>query len=85
MNMISMAQVVEWKTGNPKVQGSYLTLQHFEVVCCWAWFTFNIKPKYITWVKFWCFFKFFFIHTFIKFNIHKVLVEACLKVVGNEK
>ncbi len=24
-------------------------------------------------------FKFFFIHTFIKFNIHKVLVEACLK------
>ncbi len=43
LNMISMAQVVEWKTGNPKVQGSHLTLQHFEVVCCWAWFTFNIK------------------------------------------
>jgi hypothetical protein len=33
-----------------------------------------------TWVKFWwLFFKFFFIHTFKKFNIHKVLVEACLK------
>ncbi len=33
-----------------------------------------------TWVKFWwLFFKFFFIHKFIKFNIHKVLVEACLK------
>ncbi len=43
MNMISMPQVVEWKTGNPKVQGSHLTLQYFEVVCCWAWFTFNIK------------------------------------------
>jgi hypothetical protein len=25
MNMVSMAQVVERKTGNPKVQGSYLT------------------------------------------------------------
>jgi hypothetical protein len=23
-------------------------------------------------------FKFFFIHTFIKFNIHKVLAETCL-------
>ncbi len=41
--MISMAQVVEWKTGNTRVQGSHLTLQHFEVVCCWTWFTFNIK------------------------------------------
>ncbi len=30
-----------------------------------------------TWVKF--FFLIFFMHTFIKFNIHKVLVEACLK------
>jgi hypothetical protein len=43
MNMISMAQVVEQMTGNPKVQGSQLTSQHFEVVCFWAWFTFNIK------------------------------------------
>jgi hypothetical protein len=43
MNMFSMAQVVEWKAGNPKVQGSLLTLQHFEVVCFWAWSTFNIK------------------------------------------
>jgi hypothetical protein len=25
MNMVSMAQVVEWKTGYPKVQGSHLT------------------------------------------------------------
>jgi hypothetical protein len=32
MNMISMAQVVKWKTGILKVQGSHLTLQHFEVV-----------------------------------------------------
>ena len=36
-----------------------------------------------SWVKFWLlFFKFFFIHTFIKFNIHKIspaVVEACLK------
>jgi hypothetical protein len=23
--MVSMAQVVEWKTGNPRVQGSHLT------------------------------------------------------------
>jgi hypothetical protein len=45
--MISMAQVVEWKTGIPKAQGSHLTLQHFEVVCCWAWFTFNIKLLFI--------------------------------------
>jgi hypothetical protein len=43
MNMISMAQVVEWKTGYPKVQGSNLTPQHFEVVCFWAWFRFTIK------------------------------------------
>ncbi len=43
MNMISMAQVVEWKTRNVKVQGSHLTSQYFEVVCFWAWFTFNIK------------------------------------------
>ena len=43
MIMISIAQVVEQKTGNPKVQGSHLTPQHFEVVCFWAWFTFNIK------------------------------------------
>ena len=43
MNMVSMAQLVEWKTGNPKDQGSHLTPQHFEVVCFWAWFTFNIK------------------------------------------
>ncbi len=39
--MVSMAQVVERKTGNPMVQGSHLTPQHFEVVCFWAWFTFN--------------------------------------------
>ena len=32
MNMISMAQVVEWKTSKPKVQGAHRTLQHFEVV-----------------------------------------------------
>ena len=43
MNMVSMAQVVEWKIGNHFVQGSHLTLQNFEVVCFWAWFTFNIK------------------------------------------
>jgi hypothetical protein len=43
MNMVSMAQVVEQKTGNPKVQVSHLTPQHFEVVCFWAWFTFNTK------------------------------------------
>jgi|LakMenEpi03Aug12_release.lakeMendotaPanAssembly.Ray.scaffolds.fasta_scaffold5396654_1 hypothetical protein len=41
MNMVSMAQLVERKTGNPKVQGSHLTLKHFEVVSLWAWFTFN--------------------------------------------
>jgi hypothetical protein len=38
-----MAQVVERKTVNPKVQGSHLTSHHFEVVCFWAWFRFNIK------------------------------------------
>jgi hypothetical protein len=38
-----MAQEVERKAGNPKVQGSHLTPQHFEVVCFWAWFSFNIK------------------------------------------
>jgi hypothetical protein len=38
-----MAQVVERKAGNPMVQGSHLTLQHFEVVCFWAWFSFSIK------------------------------------------
>ena len=43
MNMVSIAQMVERKTGNPKDQGSHLTPQHFEVVCFWAWFTFNIK------------------------------------------
>jgi hypothetical protein len=43
MNRVSMAQVVERKTGNLKVQGSHLTPQHFKVVCFWAWFTFNIK------------------------------------------
>ncbi len=43
MNMVSMAQVVEQKTGKPKVQGSHLNPQHFEVVCFWARFTFNIK------------------------------------------
>ena len=43
MNMVRMAQVVERKTGNPMVQGSHLIPQHFEVVCFWAWFTFNIK------------------------------------------
>jgi hypothetical protein len=43
MIMVSMAQLVEWKTGNLKVQGSLLTPQHFEVVCFLAWFSFNIK------------------------------------------
>ncbi len=43
MNMDSMAQVVGWTTCNPKVQGSQLTLQHFEGVCFWAWFSFNKK------------------------------------------
>jgi hypothetical protein len=42
-----MAQVVELKTGNPKVQGSHLTPQRFEIVCFWAWFTFNIKLFYL--------------------------------------
>ncbi len=41
--MVSMAQVVERKTGNPKVQSSHVTPHHFEVVCFWAWFSFNIK------------------------------------------
>ncbi len=43
MNIVIMAQVVEQKAGNIKVQGSHLTTQHFEVVCFWAWFTFNTK------------------------------------------
>ncbi len=43
INIDSMAQVVEWTTGDPKVQGSHLTPQHFEVVCFWAWFNFNRK------------------------------------------
>ncbi len=43
MNIVSMAQVVERKIVNSKVQGSYLTPQHFEVMCFWAWFSFNIK------------------------------------------
>ncbi len=49
--MVSMAQVVEWKTGNPKVQGSHLTRQHFEVVCFWAWFSFNIKTVMVKMVE----------------------------------
>jgi hypothetical protein len=43
MNMVSMAQVVERNNGYPKVQGSHLTPQHFEVVRFWAWYIFNIN------------------------------------------
>ncbi len=90
-----MAQAVEWKTGNPKVQGSHLKPQHFEVVCFWAWFIFNIKllskvresdgedGRAVNSETLGCGFYphmgQIFMPTFIKFNINKVLVEACLK------
>ncbi len=36
-----MAQVVQQKTGYPKVQGSHLTPPTILKLCFWAWFTYK--------------------------------------------